>query len=508
MNFFRFLKGIKKSRKNRSRLRQLEAVQFPQDAAAALDTIKIKDGPVKEQQELPQLGGIYAMQERNGGLHRLVKAVHLEDSFVHVIRYAGHFLTLPEQLSPEELNMGIDPTDSSFSAEHLPVPLASFHANSVHLHNLPLEERDFQGWRLYVDSVYDCLREDAPDWLRKAGSYAAWRDDRNAMAVLADRYLLGADLPRDSKKALYWLNRIVQQGISLVPPGTSVDDAYQILVGGIYVWTEEDGGCAVGRVVLKDRNGIQLLICPARFERLPKKTHPVTLLEQAGQDFSHTSLSTESFIRCGMTFMGLLPVTLTELHCYREALRQLCGESNFQPSAFELLLDRAEAGYVEAQHETAQVYLHGDPAWETDQDIAEAVRWFTEAANLGHAPSAFALARLCRDGAGETLPPDAQLSFEWLLYAARLDYGPAQLAAAACCLQGLGCPQNPALAHAWYSLAASRDNGLTGKQKQQAKGRRQELDSKMTAAQRAKAREYLRQMQDSFAVLTENHQVA
>ncbi|CAK8714044.1 Sel1 repeat-containing protein [Candidatus Electronema halotolerans] len=514
MNFLDLFKGTKKSGRE-DRLKQLEAASFRQDEQdedAVLDRIKIKEEPPpapepeagispppeEEEPALPEPGGIYAMQERNGGLHRLVKVVHAEDGFVHVIRYAGRFLKIPELLSTQELNMEIDPIDSSFGADHLPIPLDSFRANSTWLQDSPLEESDFSGWRLYVDSVYDCLSENAPDWLRKAGSYAAWRDDRNAMAVLADRYLLGADLPRDSKKALYWLNRIVQQGIGIIQPGEPVREEYQILTGGIYLWTEKDGSHAVGRVALKDRHGIQFLICPNRFERLPKKLNLVKLLEETGRNVAHASLTADSFISCDMTFMGLLPVTLTELHCYRIHLQAMCGETEFQPSTFELLLRRAEAGEVEAQHEAAQVYLAGDPAWEVAQDIAESVRWLTEAANLGHGPSAFALARICRNGAGNTVVPDSQLSFEWLLYAARLDHGPAQTEAAACCLQGLGCPQNPALAHAWYSLAASRNNGLTAEQKQQAKAKRQELDADMTAAQRAKAREYLRQMQESL----------
>ena len=515
MNFLDFFKGIKKSDKE-DRRKQLEAASFRQDeqdedAVAVLDRIKIKDDPPlatepeqglgspdAKEAPLPAPGGLYAMQERNGGLHRLVKVVHAEDGFVHVIRYAGRFLKIPELLSTQESNAGIDPIDSSFSAEHLPIPLDSFKANSVHLQDLPLEDSDFRGWRLYVDSIYDCLSEGAPDWLRKAGSYAAWRDDRNAMAVLADRYLLGAGLPRDSKKALYWLNRIVQQGISIVQPGETIREEYQILTGGIYFWTEKDGSHAIGRVVLNDRHEVQFLIWPTQFERLPKKLNLVKLLEETGRNVAHASLTTDSFIGCDMTFMGLLPITLTELHCYRIHLQTMCGETEFQHSAFELLLRRAEAGEVEAQHEAAQVYLAGDPAWEVAQDIAEAARWLTEAANLGHGSSAFALARLCRNGAGETVVPDPQLSFEWLLYAARLDHGPAQLEAAACSLEGLGCPQNPALAHAWYSLAASRDNGLTVEQKQQAKSKRQELDTEMTAAQRAKAREYLRQIQDSL----------
>jgi TPR repeat protein len=526
MAFFDFLKKLANSGADGRRGR-LEAASFRHEedggaeSCAALDSIRISDEPppapepsvsldtaepvaqsrpsaARQPAPLPQPGGIYAMQERNGGLYRLVKVVHAEDGMAHVLRYAGRFLQIPERLDEEELHLGLDAIDGSFGAEHLPIPAQSFAVNSIHLADSPLTEDDFRGWRLYVDSIYDCLSESAPPWLRKAGSYAAWRDDRNAMAAVADRYLLGAALPRDSKKARYWLNRLVQQGIGLVQPGEQAREEYQILTGGVYVREMEDGW-AVCKAVLKDKNGAQLLICPARFEQPPKKVNPSRLLAQAGQDFAYASLSADSFLSRPALFMGLLPITLEELLCYRTHLQALCGETELRPSTFELLLQRAEAGEAEAQMEAAQIYLSGDPEWEVEQSIAEGVTWLTEAANLGHGPAAHALALICRDGAGEAVAQDAKLSFEWLLYAAQLDYGPAQLEAADCCLSGRGCPPDPALAHAWLSVAASHDNGLSEEEKHQAKVRRQDIDNALPAAQKAKARDYFRQLQESFA---------
>ncbi|WP_417909703.1 tetratricopeptide repeat protein [Candidatus Electronema sp. PJ] len=539
MAFFDFLKKLADSGRH-DRRRQLEAASFRQEAeeedgCAALDSIRIKDEPLaapefeisKAQSEMvepecrlptqhlepaaissatvpiPPPGGIYAMQERNGGLYRIVKVVHAEDGLVHVLRYAGRFLHVPGQLSEQELHLGTDAIDGSFSAEHLPIPAQSFAANSNYIQDYPLVDSDFRGWRLYVDSIYDCLSETAPSWLRKAGSYAAWRDDRNAMAVLADRYLIGAALPRDSKKALYWLNRIVQQGIGIVQPGEQVREEYQILTGGVYVRAEDDKSWSVCKAVLKDRHGVQLLLWPSCFEQLPKKTNPARLLAQAaqpGKETVHASLSADEFLSRPAVCMGLLPITLTELHCYRNALQQLCGESELQPSTFELILQRAEAGEAQAQVEAAQIYLVGDPEWEVEQSISEGVRWLTEAANLGYGPAAHALAMICRDGAGEAVIPNAQLSFEWLLYAAQLDYGPAQLEAAECLLQAdKGCDYDPALAHAWLSVAVSHDNGLSEEEKHQAKSQRQEIDTELPAAQKAKARDYFRQLQESFA---------
>lgn len=520
MAFFDFLKKLADSGAD-DRRRRLEAVSFRHEEdggtehCAALDSIRINEdlppapelsvspaaaaGP--QSAPLPLPGGIYAMQERNGGLYRLIKVIHAENGMVHVLRYTGRFLQIPEQLDEEDLHLGLDAIDASFGAEHLPVPAQSFAVNSIHLADRPLTEEEFRGWRLYVDSIYDCLSDNAPPWLRKAGSYAAWRDDRNAMAALADRYLLGAALPKDNKKAHYWLNRIVQQGIGLVQPGEQAKEEYQILTGGVYV-REMENGWAVCKAVLKDKSGVQVLICPARFEQPLKKANPAKLLAQAtqpGQSFAHASLSADSFLSHPAFFMGLLPITLEELLCYRTHLQALSGETALRPSTFELLLQRAEAGEAEAQLEAAQVYLSGDPEWEVEQSIAEAVTWLTEAANLGHGPAAHALALICRDGAGDTVAQDALLSFEWLLYAAQLDYGPAQLETASCCLQGKGCPQDVALAHAWLSVAASHDNSLSEEERQRAKLQRQDIDARLPAAQKAKARDYFRQLQDSFA---------
>lgn len=546
MTFFDFLKSIKKSGGD-DRRRQLEAASFqhgeeddPGWSSEDLDSIRIKDDlptaplpeleirPQAEEETEPELeqlpaeeddraaavppgatadeegppsGGIYAVQERNGGLYRIVKVVHSENGLVHVVRYAGRFADIPAELAEDELTLGVEAADGSFGAEHLPLSGRFFAANSVHIQDSVLSEEDVRGYRLYVDSVFDCLGADAPQWLRRAGSYAAWRADRNAMAVLADRYLAGVDLPMDSKKALYWLNRIVQQGIGIVQPGGPVSEEHQILTGGLYACALEDGTHTLVKVVLKDRHGVQQISFPAVLKRLPQKLNPVRLAEQAvqpGDIFAHAALTAAEFLKRDLFFVGLLPVRFEEVRSYRTYLREVFAGAEFRPSAFQLLLRQAEAGEAEAQHEIAHICLSGDPEWEVGQNITEAVRWLTEAANLGCGPAAHTLARICRSGAGDYVAPDAQLSFEWLLYAAQLNYGAAQLEAADCCLNGHGCPQDAALAHAWYSVAAVRGNDLTPEQKRQAKAMRQEIEVGLAASQRAKAREYFRQIQESF----------
>ncbi|MCI5159383.1 MAG: hypothetical protein D3906_13315, partial [Candidatus Electrothrix sp. AUS1_2] len=120
-------------------------------------------------------GGLYALQEREDGPYRLAKVVYIEEQVVHVVCYAEQTEQLPPDLIEQQLTVALNKEDSSFGLEHLPLPKAAFAANAVLLGQRSLSEDDLTGYRLYVDSVFDCLDEQAPDWLKKAGSYAAWR---------------------------------------------------------------------------------------------------------------------------------------------------------------------------------------------------------------------------------------------------------------------------------------------------------------------------------------------
>ncbi|XOF35035.1 MAG: tetratricopeptide repeat protein [Candidatus Electrothrix sp. YB6] len=457
----------------------------------------------------PIAGGVYALKEQKEALYQLVKVMYVDEQdeqVVHVIRYAARLEQLSSDIADmpkEALSVAVNAEDGAFGTEHLPIPRACFVAHSVLLRQEPLSEADIRGYQLYVDSIFDCLDEYAPEWLKRAGHYAAWRNDHHAMAALADRYLVGVDLPRDSRKSLYWLNRLVEAGRNSVHSGESVREEQQIFTGGIYVWPTETGQWGVSKVVLKDRHGVQQLIFPAALVRRPTELNPVRLIEQAsaGQQpvaLSHVSGDTDAFLAQDAVFAGVLPVTADELHCYRAALQKMFAGAEFRPSAWKNLLQRGAAGDLRAQTEIACTYRTGDPLWEVKQNLPEAVHRLTEAANAGHGPAAYHLAELYQQGE-KGIPSDQKLAFEWLAYAAQLNWGPAQLQTADCCRQGKGCRPDPALAHAWYSVAAAADNDLSEQEKHKAETGRKAVEQNLSAGQLARAQEYFRSVQEHLA---------
>ncbi|WPD22519.1 MAG: tetratricopeptide repeat protein [Candidatus Electrothrix scaldis] len=461
--------------------------------------------PPQEQEVIPDddlmAGGIYSLQEQEDGPYWLTKVIYVEEQVVHVVCYAQRPEQLPSEIVEQQLTIALNKEDSSFGIEHLPLPRTDFAANAVLLGQRSLSENDFTGYRLYVDSVFDCLDEQAPDWLKKAGSYAAWRYDHNAMAALADRYLIGVDLPRDSSKSLYWLNRLVHAGKDLVQPETAIESEKQILTGGVYACPQEDDRYRICKVVLKDKHGLQLINFPAHLGQLPESLHLAQSVEQAAARrtgkppvLSHVALEASGFLEQSPIFLGLLPVTVHELHCYRSHLRKMFEGAEFQKSAWESLQKRAADGDLQAQLDVAYRYIDGDSAWEVKRNIPEAIPWLTEAANQGHALAAYNLAMLFQQGE-EGVAPDPQLGLEWLAYAAQLNYGPAQLHTADCYRQGKGCTENIAIAHAWYTLALQTENGLPEEARQRAKQGRREIERSCTPEQLTEAQDYLQQLQ-------------
>ncbi|WLE95408.1 MAG: tetratricopeptide repeat protein [Candidatus Electrothrix communis] len=448
-------------------------------------------------------GGLYAIQEQEDAPYWLAKLIYAEKHVVHVVCYAERPEQLSSEMTEQDVTVGLNREDGSFGIDHLPIPKTDFIANTVFLGQRPLTENDFAGYRIYVDSIFDCLDEQAPDWLKKAGSYAAWRYDHNAMAALVDRYLIGVDLLRDSKKSLYWLNRLVHAEKGLVQPGESITEEQQILTGGIYACPQEDERYRICKVVLKDKHGVQQLDFPSLLGQLPEEPHPIQIVEQASArragkppSLSHNSLDASGFLAQSPLFLGLLPVTIDELHCYRAHLRKMFDGAEFRENAWECLQKRAAEGEIQAQMDVAYRYIDGDSLWEVKRNIPEAIHYFSEAANQGHGLAAYTLALLFQQGE-EEIPPDPKLGLEWLTYSAQLNYGLAQLHTADCYRQGRGCTANPALAHAWYSLAVAAENDLPEDAKKRAKQRKNEIESTCSDEQLAEAKEYFQQLQES-----------
>ncbi len=447
------------------------------------------------------IGGIYAIPEQDSESYWLAKVIYIEEQVVHLICYAERLDDLSHEVLEQDLTIDLNREKSTFGLAHLPLPRADFATNAILLGQGSLTDNDFAEYQVYVDSVFDCLDEQAPDWLKKAGSYAAWRYDRHAMAALVDRYLIGVDLLRDSKKSLYWLNRLVHAGKGAILPGKAITKEQEILTGGIYAYLQEEERYQICKIVLKDKHGVQRINFPSLLGQLPENSHPHKIIEQvatrrAGQppSLSHATWGASSFLAQSPIFLGLLPITLNELHCYRAHLRKMFDGAAFRESAWDNLMRKAKQGEAQAQVDTAYRYLDGDPLWEVQRNIAEAIRWFTEAANQGHSLAAYSLARLFQQGE-EGVQPDPQLGFEWLAYSAQLNYGVAQLRTADCYHQGKGCPADAALAHAWYSLAITADNNLSEKARNRAKQRKYELEGTCSAEQLTKAKHYFLQLQ-------------
>lgn len=112
-------------------------------------------------------GGIYAVQGQEGGPYWLAKVIYTEEQIVHVICYAEYMNNLAQDILEQELTVGLKREDSSFGSPHLPIPKAHFAANTILIGQRPLTDSDFRGYRIYVDSVFDCLDEQAPDWLKR-----------------------------------------------------------------------------------------------------------------------------------------------------------------------------------------------------------------------------------------------------------------------------------------------------------------------------------------------------
>lgn len=97
------------------------------------------------------------------------------------------------------------------------------------------------------------------------------------------------------------------------------------------------------------------------------------------------------------------------------------SKTNLNPQQIAELKTKAEKGDAAAQYELAQVYFNaGVPADET-----EAYKWFTRAAESGHAKAAYKLAHAYKSGWGK-LGTNTNLALRWLKAAAERGHLPAQ----------------------------------------------------------------------------------
>ena len=113
----------------------------------------------------------------------------------------------------------------------------------------------------------------------------------------------------------------------------------------------------------------------------------------------------------------------------------------------------AEAGYAPAQ---ASLGLCAFRGWGRRKDVDEAVRWYRLAARQGELSAMNNIAFCLLHGIG--VEKDEAKGFQWALEAAHRGFAPAQTLAAECYLDGRGVEQDVERAEAWLYRAARLGN--------------------------------------------------
>ena len=115
----------------------------------------------------------------------------------------------------------------------------------------------------------------------------------------------------------------------------------------------------------------------------------------------------------------------------------------------------AEQGDADAQFMLAELfYRRYDEGDGLEDDLAEAVKWYQEAAGHGHAGAQFEIGWCYQSGNGVGEPPEKAV--EWYRIAADQGYAPAQYWLGWCCRYGKGTEADPAEAVRWFRRAAEQ----------------------------------------------------
>lgn len=136
--------------------------------------------------------------------------------------------------------------------------------------------------------------------------------------------------------------------------------------------------------------------------------------------------------------------------CYEKGLS--CQKDGGTAEALRWFRQAAELGHAGAQAKVGTAYATGTGL---PEDPAEALRWWRKAAAQGDAEGQYglALAHL----SGSLIPQDKEAGVKSLQQAASQDFAPAQHRLAECYLHGDGVDEDPAEAVRWYRRAA--ENG-------------------------------------------------
>lgn len=130
------------------------------------------------------------------------------------------------------------------------------------------------------------------------------------------------------------------------------------------------------------------------------------------------------------------------------------GQDAYEKGDFEAArrewMPLALAGDPETQYRIARMYAHG----QLEQSDTEALRWYTMAAERGHAAAQNNLGLMYEQGRGA--PADATAAVGWYERAADQGLAIAEANLARAYDRGIGVPEDPAKAARWYEKAASQ----------------------------------------------------
>ena len=283
---------------------------------------------------------------------------------------------------------------------------------------------------------------------------AAGLGNAGAMAALGSRLLSGEESIRDEKKGREWLKKAI----------AAKEYSAYLALGDF----EEN--------VKKD-----LKAALAEYERGKDAGQVDCILRTA--DFYLEGKGVEVDTDRGLSLLAKAAEAGNPIASFRLAVQSLSGDKPDLLTGYGHLLTAANGNLVEAQNELGLFYLSGKLA---AADGAAGVAWLTRAAQNGYAQAQNNLATLYEKGVGG-VPQNIENAGQLYALAANQGHGPATFALARLIHEGIGTKADPVKAWALATLAVER--GETEAEKLVT-----EIAKNLTEEQRAAAKKELEDM--------------
>jgi TPR repeat protein len=252
---------------------------------------------------------------------------------------------------------------------------------------------------------------------------AAGLGNAGAMAALGSRLLSGEEAIRDEKKGREWLKKAI----------AAKEYSAYLALGDF----EEN--------VKKD-----LKAALAEYERGKDAGQVDCILRTA--DFYLEGKGVEVDTDRGLSLLAKAAEAGNPIASFRLAVQSLSGEKPDLLTGYGHLLTAANGNLVEAQNELGLFYLSGKLA---AADGAAGVAWLTRAAQNGYAQAQNNLATLYEKGVGG-VPQNIENAGQLYSLAANQGHGPATFALARLIHEGIGTKADPVKAWALATLAVER----------------------------------------------------